>query len=258
LEFPPNNAPQAKGKIERFFRRLVEQFADHLVGASDKSNGLAKAKHGAIPFPCLQPLLDKWIRRYHATPHQAIGEAPWIRWNEKLADAEGLVVDPKDIRDAFKLRRLATVHRDGIFISESGWHLHSPDLEGLQDEEVVLRVPLDGTSNGVEAYWRGIRVADVKVIEGNTGLADAINKGRVRRTDELKEFRKMMKKRADKLPKFSSPAQVPPKVRKVEVPVATETESPAETKPAAKVGRKKRVKTAIPKLAAEPHEEEDV
>jgi len=211
VEFTPKEAPQAKGKIERFFRTFAEQFCAHLAGYSDQSSGLQKARQGAIPFPCLQPLIDKFLRKYHSSHHAGIGTAPWIRWTEGLEKAEGLLVNAQELRNAFKLRREATVHRDGICISEDGWHLHSSELEGLQGEKVILRVDLNGTSNGVEAYHRNIKVADLLVVEGNTDLATAINKGKIRRTTELREFRKMMRGRIEKIPKFQTPAQKPPR-----------------------------------------------
>jgi len=206
LEFPPKEAPLAKGKCERFFRTVQEQLCARLIGYADQSSGLHKARQAALPVSCIQPLVDKYLLKYHSKTHSAIKMAPWIRWQENAEFAEGLLFNGADIKKAFRLRIESTVGKDGICTPE-GWHLISPDLIGLSGEKVILRVPLDGTSNGVEAYWNDHKVADLTVVEGNTDMADAINKGKIRRTEELRAFRKMMRSRIKKVPKFKTDAR---------------------------------------------------
>lgn len=66
---PPKESPQGKGKIERFFKTVTEQLCARLVGYTQQSVGLNKARQQALPFGCLQSLVDKFLLKYHSRTH---------------------------------------------------------------------------------------------------------------------------------------------------------------------------------------------
>jgi putative transposase len=91
--------PEGRGKIERFFRTVRDQF---LVEAGDGSRiaGLAE----------MNRLFQAWVEAsYHQAVHSETGEEPIARW-ARAAPAERAVPDPARMREAFlwSERRKAT------------------------------------------------------------------------------------------------------------------------------------------------------
>jgi len=201
----PVDAPQAKGKKERWFRTIKEQLCQNLIGYTGQSNGLAKANQRAIPAPLMQGLVNKFLLRYHATHHSALGLSPWECWHERLDSAVGLLFDAQLIQDSFKVVETADVKRDGIR-TLSGHHLYSDIFGSLVDEQVTLRVPLDGRAEGVEAYYRGVPIGDLRIIEGNEELANQLQNARLNQTLALKGIRKTLRAALKKAPPLKTPA----------------------------------------------------
>lgn len=78
--------PQGRGKIERFFRTLREQF---LIEA---------ARREELSLPELNRLLRAWLERsYHRRPHSETGEAPAMRF----AAARPRYLSDEELHDAF-------------------------------------------------------------------------------------------------------------------------------------------------------------
>jgi putative transposase len=78
--------PQGRGKIERFFRTLREQF---LVEATRRED---------LSLPELNRLLAAWLERsYHRRAHTETEEAPALRF----ASARPRYVGPEELREAF-------------------------------------------------------------------------------------------------------------------------------------------------------------
>src|SRR5580704_6852655 len=102
--------PQGRGKIERFFRTVREQFLVELGGAAAASvTGLAE----------LNRLLAAWIdTEYHATIHSETGQPPLRRWQGALP-APLPLPSPAQLAEAFlwserrKVTKTATVSLHG-------------------------------------------------------------------------------------------------------------------------------------------------
>jgi putative transposase len=69
--------PQGRGKIERFFRTVREQFLVELFTVDGKP---------IIDLAELNRLFTAWVEtEYHQRPHTSTDAAPLTRWREKLA-----------------------------------------------------------------------------------------------------------------------------------------------------------------------------
>ena len=70
--------PQGRGKIERFFRTVREQFLVELATPDG-------AGHGARTWPELNRLFTAWVETvYHRRVHSETGAAPLARWRAAL------------------------------------------------------------------------------------------------------------------------------------------------------------------------------
>ena len=88
--------PEGRGKIERWFKTVREQFL------SSTSEGL--------PLNVLNRYLAEWIdTAYHTVAHSSTGEAPMVRY---LRHVHLLREAPKDLDDYFRKRALRRVARD--------------------------------------------------------------------------------------------------------------------------------------------------
>jgi putative transposase len=82
--------PEGRGKIERFFRTVREQFLVE-VGDGAQVKDLAE----------MNRVFQAWLETvYHRTVHSETGEAPAARW-EKASPAERAVPEPGLLREAF-------------------------------------------------------------------------------------------------------------------------------------------------------------
>jgi putative transposase len=82
--------PEGRGKIERFFRTVRDQF---LVEIGDGS--------GVADLAQMNRLFQAWAETvYHQTVHSETGEEPIARW-ARAAPAERAVPDPGRLREAF-------------------------------------------------------------------------------------------------------------------------------------------------------------
>ena len=88
--------PEGRGKIERWFRTVREQFLS-VIG-------------DGLPLTVLNRDLSEWIdNAYHTTVHSSTGEAPLVRY---LRHVHLLREAPKDLDDYFRKRALRRVARD--------------------------------------------------------------------------------------------------------------------------------------------------
>jgi putative transposase len=68
--------PEGRGKIERFFRTVREQFLVELTGEPD-----VIGRHYVTDLPELNRLFAAWVETvYHRTAHSETGQAPLARW----------------------------------------------------------------------------------------------------------------------------------------------------------------------------------
>ena len=135
----PPYQPEGRGKIERFFRSVREQFLANL----DRKQTLA--------LDDLNQRLWAWIdNAYHLTEHSALGSTPLARWQ---CDIERIRQLPPatDLRRLFFHRLDRLVRRDSTFLLQNRFYEAPPDLAG---ETIEARFdPLDPAS--VEIYFQG-------------------------------------------------------------------------------------------------------
>jgi putative transposase len=108
--------PEGRGKIERFFRTVREQF---LVEAGDGS--------GIRDLAEMNRLFQAWLEAsYHVTVHSETGQAPRERW-EKATPQERAVPEPGLLREAFlwserrKADKTALVRMHGNVYQVDAW-----------------------------------------------------------------------------------------------------------------------------------------
>jgi putative transposase len=108
--------PEGRGKIERFFRTVRDQFLVE-VGGGEKVAGLAE----------MNRLFRAWTETaYHQQAHSETGEAPAARW-EKATPEERAVPEPALLREAFlwserrKADKTALVRLHGNVYQVDAW-----------------------------------------------------------------------------------------------------------------------------------------
>jgi putative transposase len=130
--------PQGRGKIERFFRIVREEF---LVEVGDGA--------GVKDLAELNRLFTAWCETvYHARPHGETGQPPMDRW---LAGGPFPVPEPARLREAFLWSEARLVRKDATVRLFGGAYETSPVLAGRKVECVFD--PFDLTV--LEIFWNG-------------------------------------------------------------------------------------------------------
>jgi putative transposase len=153
----------AKGKIERFFRRVRDQF---LVQKLDLSS-----------LDALNRQFTHWVEDdYNATAHDGIGMKPLDRFGIDLARVRFLA--PCEHHDElFQAEATRKVKKDNTFSFASRRYETPVDL---RDKEIQLRYDRHRTDNAAVAlviYYKGQRM-------GAARLLDAVANGLLRRKEQ--------------------------------------------------------------------------
>jgi transposase InsO family protein len=151
----------AKGKIERFFRRVRDQF---LVRNLDLSS-----------LECLNCQFTSWVENdYNATLHDALGMKPIDRFGIDLARVRFL--SPSEHTDElFYAEATRKVKKDNTF-SFAGRRYETP--VDLRDQEIQLRYDRHHSdTTAVIIYHKGQR-------QGAARLLDAVANGLLRRKEQ--------------------------------------------------------------------------
>jgi hypothetical protein len=135
----PPYQPQGRGKIERFFRSLREQFLANL----DPQRTLSLEE--------LNQRLWVWIEQiYHRSEHGGLGTTPLLRWQRDIEQVRQLPPST-DLRRLFFYRLNRLVRRDSTFRLRGQFYETPSHLEG---ETIEVRFdPLDLSQ--VEIYFQG-------------------------------------------------------------------------------------------------------
>jgi transposase InsO family protein len=97
LMHPQPHDPQARGKMERFWRTLRQGLLDHIDAAISREE--------------LQQRLDKFREHYNSQPHSSLhGDSPGIVWGSRHM----LLVDDAKLQAAMTTRSRRLVSRDGV------------------------------------------------------------------------------------------------------------------------------------------------
>jgi transposase InsO family protein len=135
----PPYQPEGRGKIERFFRTVRDQFLNNL----DRQQSLS-----------LEQLNDRywaWIENvYHRAEHSALASTPLLRWRRDIEQVRQLP-PATDLRRLFFYRLNRLVRRDCTFLLHNQYYEAPPQLTG---ETVEVRFdPLDAFV--VEIHFQG-------------------------------------------------------------------------------------------------------
>jgi putative transposase len=135
----PPYQPEGRGKIERFFRTVREQFLANLD------------RKCLLTLEALNERLWTWIEQvYHRTEHASLGTTPLLRWQRDIERLRQLRPD-SDLRRLFFYRLDRCVRRDSTFLLRKHFYEVPPHLAG---ETIEVRFdPLDLSQ--VEIYLQG-------------------------------------------------------------------------------------------------------
>jgi transposase InsO family protein len=135
----PPYQPEGRGKIERYFRTVRDQFLTNL----DRKQSLS-----------LEQLNDRyqaWLENvYHRSEHSALAATPLLRWQRDIEQIRQLP-PATDLRRLFFYRLNRLVRRDCTFLLHNQYYEAPPQLTG---ETVEVRFdPLDAAE--VEIHFQG-------------------------------------------------------------------------------------------------------
>jgi transposase InsO family protein len=135
----PPYQPEGRGKIERYFRTVRDQFLTNL----DPKQSLTLEE--------LNDRLSTWIETaYHRAEHSALHSTPLLRWQRDIEHVRQLP-PATDLRRLFFYRLDRLVRRDCTFLLHSRFYEAPPHLTG---ETIEVRFdPLDAAE--VEIYFQG-------------------------------------------------------------------------------------------------------
>jgi len=154
----PPYQPEGRGKIERFFRSVREQFLDSLDPKA------------LLSLEQLNERLWHWLDTvYHRREHSALQTTPLLRWQRDIERVRQLP-PATDMRRLFFHRLDRLVRRDSTFLLRNRFFEAPPQLAGKRIE--VRFDPLDLAH--VEIYCDGKP-------EGPARLVDAVVNGRTYR-----------------------------------------------------------------------------
>lgn len=145
----PPYQPEGRGKIERFFRSLREQFLANLDPRQ------------TLSLQGLNERLWAWIEQvYHRSEHSGLGKTPLLRWQRDIEHIRQL--SPSiDLRRLFFYRLNRLVRRDSTFLLRGHFYEAPPQFAG---EIIEARFdPLDPSP--VEIYCQGQAQGIARVVD---------------------------------------------------------------------------------------------
>lgn len=125
----PPYQPEGRGKIERWFRTVREQFLANL----DRKQTLT--------VETLNTRFSAWIDNgYHVAEHSTLGTTPLLRWQRDIEQVRQ-ILPATDVRRLFFYRVIRTVRRDSTFLLQNRFYEAPAHLAG---ERIEARFdPLD-------------------------------------------------------------------------------------------------------------------
>jgi len=145
----PPYQPEGRGKIERYFRRVREQFLANL------------APKLLLSLQDLNTRFWAWIdNSYHCSEHTALGTTPLLRWQRDIEQIR-LLSPTTDLRSLFFYRLDRLVRKDCTFLLQNRFHEAPPHLAGQTIE--VRFDPLD--TSQVEIYFQGQPQGSARIVD---------------------------------------------------------------------------------------------
>jgi hypothetical protein len=142
--------PEGRGKIERFFRTLREQFLANLE------------RKQLLSLDQLNERLYGWIENgYHRSEHSALATTPLVRWQKDIEHVRPLSPGT-DLRRLFWHRFDRLVRRDSTFLLHGRLYEAPAPLAGR-----MVEVRCDPLQEGspVEVWWEGQLQASARPLD---------------------------------------------------------------------------------------------
>jgi putative transposase len=141
--------PEGRGKIERYFRTVREQFLANLEPKR------------TLSLDELNDRLQSWIENsYHRAPHSTLGTTPLLRWQRDIEQVRQLP-PAADLRRLFFHRLDRLVRRDSTFLLRGRFY-EAPSHLASHTVEVRFN-PLDTAE--VEVWWQGKFQATARLLD---------------------------------------------------------------------------------------------
>ena len=154
------NRPQGKGKIERFFRTVRDQF---LVEVAETTAADLKAADvtPAAALAELNTMFTAWVETlYHHQVHSETGQAPLARWRDgwDRAGHPPAAASPQALSEAFLWEEHRTVTKTATVSLHSNTYEVDPALVGRRVELVFSPFDLENIEvrHGGRSYGRAI------------------------------------------------------------------------------------------------------
>ena len=139
--------PQGRGKIERLFGTVREQFLVEITGEP----GQAGRRHVA-DIAELNRLFTAWAETvYHRRVHSETGQAPVQRWADGWAGTAAPLPGPARLREAFLWSEHRTVRKTATVSLHGNTYQVDPSLAGRRVELVFDPFDL----SAIEVRWQG-------------------------------------------------------------------------------------------------------
>jgi transposase InsO family protein len=139
--------PQGRGKVERLFLTVREQFLVEITG--DPSEG---GRRHVADIGELNRLFTAWAETvYHARVHSETGQAPLQRWADGWAGAAPPLPAPAQLREAFLWSEHRTVRKTATVSLHGNTYQVDPSLAGRRVELVFD--PFDLSQ--IQVRWQG-------------------------------------------------------------------------------------------------------
>ena len=136
--------PMGRGKIERVFETIQQQFMVEVTGDEQHP-----ARHPVASLEELNDLLDPWVRTvYHARVHSETGETPQARYQAAGPPARP---EPALLREAFCWSVIRLVRKTATVALEGNVYCVDPFLTGRK-VELVFDPLSQGRDNGSLGY----------------------------------------------------------------------------------------------------------
>ena len=155
--------PQGRGKIERYFRTVREQFLVEITGNPDAD----PSRHPVADLDELNALFTAWVETvYHRQIHSETGQAPLARWH---AGGPFPIPSTDALAEAFLWEEHRTVTRTALVSLQGNTYQVDPLLVGRRVELVFdpfdltrIQVRLRGVPAGIAIPHRIGRHAHLK------------------------------------------------------------------------------------------------
>jgi putative transposase len=139
--------PQGRGKIERLFLTVREQFLVEITG-----DPAERGRRHVTSIAELNRLFTAWAETvYHRRVHSETGQAPLTRWAQGWAGAAPPLPGPGQLHEAFLWSERRTVRKTATVSLHGNTYQVDPALAGRKVE--LIFDPFDLTT--IEVRWQG-------------------------------------------------------------------------------------------------------